>query len=363
MNPVTLQRMRCGGLALVAALALSCASAPSVPEWVRKTPPPDGRYTYFTGASSAPDSATAFNDATSSLVAGIVQYMSLSVSVTSSTEARASIDEYQAQITQTVRTESKGRLVGFEVVEKYIRREPKTGRYTVHILARYETKELLKEKARIEALFQESLDAVAAPEARGDAAAAEGRLFDAIRAYAEAMSAAAASAIENAQLKLERNAKKASALAATLRLTRTSEQNASIGVAGHLPPFTVKLVTNRGGKEEGVPGAPLIVTYPRRLPSGRTGTGTARVFTDEGGTATFEVPAIDIVGNYRVTLQLDFASISDLLWSLPSRALPYIDALENELSGIVVYIPYRVTSGAEDIPTTGAAYDQGSGTA
>jgi len=289
--------------------------------------------------------------------------MSLSVSVTSSTEARASIDEYQAQITQTVRTESKGRLVGFEVVEKYIRREPKTGRYTVHILARYETKELLKEKARIEALFQESLDAVAAPEARGDAAAAEGRLFDAIRAYAEAMSAAAASAIENAQLKLERNAKKASALAATLRLTRTSEQNASIGVAGHLPPFTVKLVTNRGGKEEGVPGAPLIVTYPRRLPSGRTGTGTARVFTDEGGTATFEVPAIDIVGNYRVTLQLDFASISDLLWSLPSRALPYIDALENELSGIVVYIPYRVTSGAEDIPTTGAAYDQGSGTA
>jgi hypothetical protein len=283
--------------------------------------------------------------------------MGFSVSVTSSTEARASIDEYQAQITQTVRTESKGRLVGFEVVEKYIRREPETGRYTVHILARYETKELLKEKARIEALFQESLDAVAAPEARGDAAAAEGRLFDAIRAYAEAMSAAAASAIENAQLKLERNAKKASALAATLKLTRTSEQSASIDVAGRLPPFTVKLVTNRGGKEEGVPGAPLIVTYPRRLASGRVGTGTTRVFTDEEGTATFEVPAMNMVGNYRVTLQLDFASISDLLWSLPSRALPYIDAIENELSGIVVYIPYRVTSGAEDIPATGAAHD------
>jgi hypothetical protein len=179
--------------------------------------------------------------------------MGFSVSVTSSTEARASIDEYQAQITQTVRTESKGRLVGFEVVEKYIRREPKTDRYTVHILARYETKELLKEKARIEALFQESLDAVAAPEARGDAAAAEGRLFDAIRAYAEAMSAAAASAIENAQLKLERNAKKASALAATLRLTRTSEQNASIDVAGHYS--LTSSCDNRGGKERVSPAS------------------------------------------------------------------------------------------------------------
>jgi hypothetical protein len=67
---------------------------------------------------------------------------------------------------------------------------------------------------------------------------------------------------------------------------------------------------------------------------------------------TFEVPPIDIVGNYRVMVQLDFASVSDLLESLPSRTLPYIDALENELSGVVVYIRYRVISGTKDVPTT-----------
>lgn len=345
-------------LALVAALASSCMSAPPVPEWVRKTPEPDAQYTYFTGSASAGDSATALNDATSSLIAGIMQYMGVSISVTSSAEARASLDDYQAQITQIVRTESKGRLAGFEVAEKYIRRDPKTSQYTAHVLARYATKELLKEKARLESLFLERIDAVAIPEEKGDAAASEGRLFDAIRSYAEAMSAAGGSDIENARIKLERNAKKASALAATLRLTVPPGQDASIAVGGRLPPFLVRLVTNRGGAEEGVPGAPLTITYPRRLASGRVGTGTAQTFTDKDGTAAFEVPAIDMAGNYRVTLQLDSVSASDLLTSLPSWALPYIDALENDLSGIVSYINYRVISAAKGIPTAVAVYNR-----
>jgi hypothetical protein len=243
-------------LALVAALASSCTSAPPVPEWVRKTPEPDAQYTYFTGSASAGDSATALNDATSSLIAGIMQYMGVSISVTSSAEARASLDDYQAQITQTVRTESTGRLAGFEVAEKYIWRDPKTGQYTAHVLARYATKELLKEKARLESLFLERIDAVAIPEEKGDAAASEGRLFDAIRSYAEAMSAAGGSDIENARIKLERNAKKASALAATLRLTVPPGQDASIAVGGRLPPFLVRLVTNRGGQRRACPELP-----------------------------------------------------------------------------------------------------------
>ncbi|MDQ7796393.1 MAG: hypothetical protein RDU47_06385, partial [Spirochaetia bacterium] len=102
------------GALVVALIVSSCASTPSIPEWVSQKPAPDARYTYFVGSSSAPDSATAANDATASLIAGIMQYMGVSVSVSSSAEARASLDDYQAQITQTVKTESKGRLAGFE---------------------------------------------------------------------------------------------------------------------------------------------------------------------------------------------------------------------------------------------------------
>jgi hypothetical protein len=170
------------------------------------------------------------------------------------------------------------------------------------------------------------------------------------------MTAAGGSDIENAQIKLERNAKKASGLAATLKLIVPSSQGASISVGGQLPSFHASLVANKGGIEQGVSGAPLIITYPRRLASGRIGTSTTQSFTDQNGNAIFEVPAIDIAGNYRVTIQLDFASISDLFASLPSWALPYSDAVESDLSGIVAYIHYKVISAAKNIPTAIAVY-------
>jgi len=355
---MSMQKMKWLALLAIAALALGCASAPPAPEWVLKTPAADSEYTYFVGSSSAKDSATALNDATASLVAGIMQYMGVSINVTSNAEAKASLDDYRAQVTQTVKTEANGRLVGFEVVEKYIQKNPKTAQYTVHVLARYETKELLKERARIALLLAEKNDAVAAPEQRGDVAAAEGRLLDAIRSYAEAMSAAGAVDIENAQLKLERNAKKASALAATLTLTVQSAGGGIIPVGGRLPSFSVRLATNRGGTEEGVAGVSLMVTYPRRLSSGRVGTSVSQVFTDKNGDAVFDVPAIDVAGNYRVTIQLDFISISDLLADLPSWALPYNDAIENDLSGIVTYISYQVIPRAQNVPMAVAAYNR-----
>jgi len=351
-----MKKIRVIGALVVALLVSSCASAPSIPEWVIQKPAPDAKYTFFVGSSSAPDSATAANDATASLIAGIMQYMGVSVSVSSSAEARASLDEYQAQITQTVKTEAKGRLAGFEVVEKYIQKDPKTGQYTVHVLARYETKELQKEKARIEALFQEERDAVAIPEKKGDQAATEGRLMDAIRSYAEAMSAAGGSNIENAKIKLERNAKKASELAASLKITFISENSLSAPIGSKLPESRVALVSNSGGMEQRVAGASLLVTYPKKLASGRIGTGTLQVFTDTNGLAEFEVPPIDVPGSYRVAIQLDYSSIGDLLSSLPSWALPYSDAVQNELSGIVAYLNYKVISMAKNVPMAVAAY-------
>jgi hypothetical protein len=81
-----------------------------------------------------------------------------------------------------------------------------------------------------------------------------------------------------------------------------------------------------------------------------------QVFTDTNGVTAFEVPPIDIAGNYRVAIQLDFSSISDLLSSLPSWALPYSDAVENELSGIVAYLNYKVISTAKNVPMAVAAY-------
>jgi hypothetical protein len=99
-----------------------------------------------------------------------------------------------------------------------------------------------------------------------------------------------------------------------------------------------------------------LVTYPKKLASGRVGTGTLQVFTDTNGLAEFEVPPIDVAGSYRVAIQLDYSSIGDLLSSLPSWALPYSDAVQNELSGIVAYLNYKVISMAKNVPMAVAAY-------
>ena len=195
---------------------------------------------------------------------------------------------------------------------------------------------------------------MAIPEQKGDYAANEGHLIDAIRAYAEAMSAAGSSDIENAQIKLERNAKKASALAATLKLVVLSPSNQEIPLGStNAPSFAVKLITNRRGREEGVPGAPLVVTYPRRLTSGRMGTTTQQVFTNQDGIVSFDVPVVELAGDYQVTVQLDFGSIADILGGLPGWALPYMEALESDLSGIRVYMSYKVVSAAKSVPAIG----------
>lgn len=340
----------------VAIVIVSCTSSPQVPEWVKATPAPDSTYTYFTGSSSAPDSATAMNDATAQIIAGIFKYMGVSINVSSSAEARATMEDYQARITQTVTTESKGKLAGFEVTQKYIARDPKTGLYTVHVLARYETKELTREKARLEALAREKEDAVSRPEKNGDSAAAEGRLLDAIRYYAEAMSAAGQSDIENAQIKLERNAKKAASVAASLRMVPLSESSVSIGMGQTPPPMKVALRSNAGGLEQGVAGAPLRITYPKKLSSGKAGSATLQVFTARDGIAEISLPAFDLPGTHRVYVALDFSSISDILFNVPSWALSYKDAVESELAGTAISFTYKIVSSAAKSPTAIASF-------
>jgi len=118
----------------------------------------------------------------------------------------------------------------------------------------------------------------------------------------------------------------------------------------------VKLITNRRGIEEGVPGAPLVVTYPRRLTSGRMGTATQQVFTNQDGIVSFDVPVVELAGDYQVTVQLDFGSIADILGGLPGWALPYMEALESDLSGIRVYMSYKVVSAAKSVPTAIGVY-------
>ena len=336
---------------LLAAVLVSCATGSKLPQWALSPPSPDGTYTYFTGSASAGDPAAAIGDATDRLIAGIMQYIGVNVRVSTSATARASLDSYSADLRQTVETESSNRLTGFQVTQKHLAKEPKTGMTTAYILARYETRELEKEKARIAALFKERADAVARPEAEGDAFAAEGRALDAANKYIEAMAAASGAEVENAAIKLERNANKARAQIAGIEFLIGDGKSlqGSLGKA-YSEPLAVRVFREDSQGRKPLPGATLMIGYSRKMPNGQLGTRTASFISDASGFAYLNLPAPDFVGRGKILVQLDLSSSMELMDAVGPGFEPQVAALEDEIRTKYAELPYIVASGASEIP-------------
>lgn len=349
-------------------LLASCASAPAAPKatkapaWILETPKPDASYTYFVGSSSDPkgDVSAATGDAAANLIASIMQYIGVKVSVNATAEARASLDSYQADIRQTVTTQSNNRLAGFQVKEKYVEpdKDKKSKRVTVYVLAAYATADLNKEKSRIAALFQEREDAVARPEAEGKALAAAGRHYEAVRKFVEAAAAAGGADIDNADVKLERNVNNARSALASLRFERPAGQPYQALVGRPFPqPFSLRLVAGEGAGAPGVPGAALQVSYQRRQGS-RLVSKTESAVTDPSGALSFTPPPPDFVGKAKLTVRLDFQSSLELLDRIPAKFEAYRDSLADELKSKYAELPYEVSSNARNVPTGIALADQ-----
>jgi len=342
-------------LSILPLLLFSCVSQPkpaSAPDWVSNPPPPDGTYTYFVGYSSAGggDIAKAADDATANLVASIMNYIGTRITVDSTATAKASLESYQADIVQSVRSESAGRLTGFMVKERFQAPGPNNS-ITIYILAAYQTNELEKEKARIAALFREREDAVSRPEAAGDAAVAAGRAFDAIKSYVEAAVAASGSDIDNADVKMERNVNKARTVLGRLRFVRVDAPAVAALGRPFPKPFQAKLVYGEGDAAPGVPGAEVFMVYQTRNAAGRTLTRTERGLTDANGVVSFAPPPPDFVGRASFTFRLSFDALRDLMDRIPVRYDAYVQALADDMGRRLLSFDYTVTSGAKDVAT------------
>jgi len=338
-------------------LLTACVSKPvtptrtAPPDWVLRTPAPDANNTYFVGSSSGGgDLAKATDDATANLIAGIMNYMGTRITVDSTATARATLDSYQADIAQSVRSEASGRLSGFMVKERFEAPGPDNS-VIVYILAAYQTRELEKEKARIAAVFQEKIDAVAVPERAGDSAQAAGRWFDAIKFYVEAAAAAAGADIDNAAIKAERNVNKARQVLAKLNLLQLDfPSEANLGKA-FPQPFRVRLVYGEGSNAPGIPGAEVLVRYQRLQANGRTQTRTERLLSDAQGIVSFSPPAPDVVGRSRLSFELNLASARELIDGFPRSFDAYADALVQDMSRRSLTLEYTVVSLARTIAT------------
>ncbi|MEI6876022.1 MAG: hypothetical protein WCL50_12935, partial [Spirochaetota bacterium] len=236
------------------AILAACASlaGPGAPSWVLSTPKADGTETYFVGSASTPGKnlTMATDDATANLVASIMRYIGVKVTVESSATARATLDSYTADIRQTVTTEATNRIAGFSVKDRYSTYDKTSGKTTVYLLVAYKTADLEREKARIAAAFVEKTDAVAKPEAEGKAHLAAGRNWDALGSFVNAALAASGSDIDNAAIKVERNLANAREALKSLRLLVSPPKAPIFSGAPYPEVFQIRLVS--GSDSRGV---------------------------------------------------------------------------------------------------------------
>lgn len=282
-------------LTTVFAVFVSCTTVPAQPKapaWTSTIPAPDATNTYFVGYASDPggDVAKATTAAANNLLSSIMQYIGVRVSVDTSAIAKATLDSYSADITSTVTSSSTNQISGFSIKDRYVWRDNRTGQVVVYVLAAYATGDLDREKARIAALFQEKVDAVAKPESEGLALAGSGHYYDAIRKFIEAAVAASGADIDNAEIKMERNVNEARTALSEIHFVDTGTGLVK-GLVGQpfATPFAVRLEAGEGDATQGVPGAALKVSYQRRQ-GGRLLSKTESAVTGADGVLNFTPP-------------------------------------------------------------------------
>lgn len=346
-------------------LAFSCVSGPSqaqkAPGWVLDVPDPDATYTYFVGDSSDPtgDQAKAIDQANGIIISNIVKYMGVKIKAEFLGETQATLDSYAASMKQKITETSQARIVGFTVMEKFISKPKgkKSKAVNAYVLAKYETKELNKERDRIRKLIEEQENQVLVPERAGNEALSAGRSADAAMSFLQAAAGAVGIDVDNKEIKIERNLNNARNALVPLRIVRASAPSL-VALGQEMPePFVAKVVSGEGDSAPGVPGVKLAVSYQRKQASGRLTSKTVDLVSDSRGLVSFSPPAFDYVGASKVGMALNLSSAMDLLDRIPRTYDAFKDSLAKEVASKYLEIEFRIGSNAKEIPVQVAVVD------
>jgi hypothetical protein len=325
----------------------------SPPDWVLKRPPDDSNYFYFigTGTSEKGDESEAGEIAIAGLFADIMRYIGVTVTVETEATAKAGLDEFEASIIQTVTQEGSARVVGFELIDKWIdyRNAPAV---TIHLLSRYDRDELEKEKARIEALFIEKYEAISGPEKLGQEYVAQGRYYEAAIQFIIAASAAYKSDVANADIKFKRNIDQAMVSIEKINLIKINDN--LIGLVGQSLPeaFQIKVVTGGSLNDTGIPNVAIRVFYQEfHEPTGKMKFKETSIKTDENGIASFIHPVPQFVGPGTVTFSLDLESYMEGLDDIPPAQEDLVAGLQELIIKKKAVFDFTVTSNAGNIKT------------
>lgn len=333
---------------------ISCASGPqqsAPPEWIISPPESGSEYTYFVGTGSDPSGnlSAAEEEAVNFLIAEITRYIGTEVVSTTNAQAQASLNEFQANVEQTITSESSAQISGFQVVDRWI--GERDGATIVYILGRYDTRELNEQKQRFEEMIQERDDAIAVPEREAERNEAQGNYMAAIRNYIEAAVAASTSQVANAEIKFERNINSAKELINRINLFPvTNDLETSVGQPFE-EDFVMRAVWGTNLEGGGVENLTVNISYKFLRNNGRLGIRTETRQTDEEGYIRFTHPPAGFVGSERVTMALDFGTYIEPLRDVPRSLRSLVNALEDVVAEKRVAFEYTSVSNAAEVPT------------
>jgi hypothetical protein len=326
-------------------------SGKAAPDWFFNPPDEDEKYKYFigSGTSESGNISDAEDNAIRDLMDSIIMYIGVEVDSETTATAKASLDEFASDISQTVKTKGSARVSGFEIKEKLPHKEGK--KITLYLLARYEKKELEKERKRIREIFQQKYDAIYVPMKEGDEFFSGKKYYDAAIKYIEAAGAAATSSIPNADILFKENIDNAKSCIENITLIKMNDNLHALAGQSFVEPFILKVVAGATEDDPGIPNVVLEVGYKEMSARGKLQVRSQKMKTDENGLIAFDHPIPDFVGSETVRMSLDLESYLEPLWDVPYQYDELVDGLGNLVSGKKIVFNYKVDSNAKNIAT------------
>ncbi len=312
----------------IGAQAQEADSGP-MPDWVSARPRDNDESVFFLGMgfSAKGSLVEALEFANVDLQTQIVKYIGVRVTATTSIDAKGTLDEFTANISKQIRETSSSYQAGLRVERRPWYRKTGQG-LTAYILASYEKKTLLKEKKRLEDLFQSLIDSVRIPESEGAALAAEGRFYEAAVRYLEAAVAAGEANLEDRDVALNRNLANAMAAIEKINLVKLNDNLTAVSGEAPAEAFRLKAAAGPTASSPGVPRTSIRVTYDAAPAMGSSPVAkTVSLQTDAQGLLEFRHPTLTFTGRGKVIVRLDLDAYLEKLKPAGRRSPEKVAAL------------------------------------
>lgn len=336
----------------------ACASNPGeiqgtpkekAPAWVTTQPVAEGSNEYFvsSGTDIQGNAVLAEESAAQKLVDQISMFLGVTVTAETDATAVATLEQYDVMVVNAVKTRSEGTISGLVIKDRFVQKGPK-GEAIVYLLASYAKSDLLKEKARRQALVQEREDAVTVPENKGLKAEGSGDLAAALRYFLEAASVAVNAEIKNADVKFERNINHAQRVLGLLNLSKVSGPT-DVAVKGTFAtPFMASALSTSG---KPFAGLDFEASFREAGTNGAAKLKRLTLKSDANGNLSLLLPSPSLAGDEKLTVSLDLSAATKSLTNLKGQQKTIASGLLEAISNKRVVFDYRVVSNANTIPT------------